>query len=173
MWGLRLRRDLQQKLRLGAVASALVWMVFACGSSPESAQGPASMKPASSASPATAQTAAASPSPSPPPSPSPSPKASVAAAPVAAPPPPPQPPPPAPKDTCGAPANPWGYNFCSGNLIYSPPANFCQYFSCIKSFWTYTSGYVDQCNDGMYSHSGGRQGACSQHGGEKRPLYAP
>jgi hypothetical protein len=31
---------------------------------------------------------------------------------------------------------------------------------------------VAECNDQMYSHSGGRQGACSYHGGEMRPLYA-
>jgi len=57
-------------------------------------------------------------------------------------------------------------------LIYSPPANFCSYFNCIKSFWTSTKGYVDECVDGTYSHSGGRQGACSYHGGELRPLYS-
>ncbi|SRR5216684_7452748 len=96
-------------------------------------------------------------SPSPLPSPSPS-----------TPPPPPQPP-----NTCGAPSNPWGYNFCGGSLIRSPPSNFCSYFNCIPSFWKSTLGYVDECNDGTYSHSGGRQGACSYHGGEMRPLYSP
>jgi hypothetical protein len=117
-----------------------------------------------SPSPSTVQ--APSPSPKAPPSPSPKP----AASPVA-PPPPPPPPPPAPT-TCGAPANPWGYNFCGGNLIYSPPSNFCSYFNCIASFWKSTLGYVDECNDGTYSHSGGRQGACSYHNGEMRPLYS-
>src|SRR5207249_3463588 len=29
---------------------------------------------------------------------------------------------------CGAPANPWGYNFCGGSFIYSPPVGFCTYF---------------------------------------------
>jgi hypothetical protein len=79
--------------------------------------------------------------------------------------------PPAPAQT-GINGNPWGYNFNSGNLIYSPPANFCDYFNCIKSFWLSTNGYVDECNDGTYSHSGGRRGACSYHGGEMRPLYS-
>ena len=110
------------------------------------------------------------------PSPSPSPAASHAASPAAASPSPvapPPPPPPPPPSTCGAPANPWGYNFCGGSLIYSPPGNFCSYFNCIPSFWKSTLGYVDECNDGTYSHSGGRQGACSYHGGEMRPLYSP
>jgi hypothetical protein len=75
-----------------------------------------------------------------------------------------------PRNTCGAPANPWGYNFCGGNDIYSPPPSFCNYFNCISSFWKSTLGYVDECNDGTYSHSGGRSGACSYHGGELRPL---
>ena len=68
--------------------------------------------------------------------------------------------------------NPWCYNFSPGNLIYNPPSNFCDYFNCITSFWQSTNGYVDECNDGMYSHSGGVQGACSRHGGEMRPLYS-
>src|SRR6266487_2031843 len=71
--------------------------------------------------------------------------------------------------TTGVNGNPWGYNFQVGNLIYNPPSNFCAYFNCIKSFWESTNGYVDECNDGMYSHSGGVSGACSRHGGEMRP----
>jgi hypothetical protein len=69
--------------------------------------------------------------------------------------------------------NPWGYDLTpSGNLIYNPPADFCTYFNCIKSFWESTNGYVDECADGMYSHSGGVRGACSRHGGEAQPLYS-
>lgn len=88
-----------------------------------------------------------------------------------APAPPPAPPPPA--NTCGAASNPWGYNFCGGNYIYSPPGNFCSYFSCIPSFWKSTNGHVEQCADNTFSHSGGRQGSCSYHGGNQRPLYGP
>ncbi|MBV9709497.1 MAG: hypothetical protein JO011_01135 [Ktedonobacteraceae bacterium] len=84
--------------------------------------------------------------------------------------------PPAPQATqvpaTGVNGNPWGYNFQSGNLIYDPPANFCDYFNCIASFWKHTNGYVDECIDGTYSHSGGVSGACSWHGGEMRPLYS-
>lgn len=73
--------------------------------------------------------------------------------------------------TCGAPANPWGYNFCGrGSFIGSPPADFCDYFDCIASFWENTRGYVMQCEDHTYSHSGGRSGSCSHHGGNYRAL---
>ena len=81
--------------------------------------------------------------------------------------------PPQAVNTCGAPANPWGYNFCGGNVIYNPPGTFCNYFSCIPSFWKSTNGYVEQCADGLFSHSGGRSGSCSYHGGNRRPLYGP
>lgn len=67
--------------------------------------------------------------------------------------------------------NPWGYNFKPGSVIYNPPADFCAYFDCIPSFWDSTNGYVMQCADLMFSHSGGRQGSCSYHGGNYRPLY--
>src|ERR1700737_410837 len=104
---------------------------------------------------------------------------STTATPVATPTPTPAPvvatPAPAPPvaNTCGAPSNPWGYNFCGGNYISSPPSNFCSYFSCIASFWKSTNGYVEQCAEGMYSHSGGRSGSCSSHGGNRQALYGP
>jgi hypothetical protein len=85
--------------------------------------------------------------------------------------PPPLPPP--PPDLCGAPPNPWGYNFCSGSVITSPPSNFCAYFACIPSFWTNTNGYVEECLDGLYSHSGGQPGSCSHHVGNWRALLSP
>ena len=104
------------------------------------------------------------------PTPSPSPKASPS--PATKPSPKPSPKPPAPKNLCGAPSNPWGYNFCGGSLIKSPKSTFCSYFPCVTSFWQSTSGYVVQCVDGKFSHSGGVSGACSHHGGVRRPLYA-
>jgi hypothetical protein len=75
-------------------------------------------------------------------------------------------------NTCGAPANPWGYSFCSGGtVVTSPPASFCDVFSpCISNFWN-GRGYVEQCKDGSYSKSGGISGSCSYHGGNLRPLY--
>ncbi len=94
----------------------------------------------------------------------------------AAPPPSPSPAPlsaaPAAVNLCGAPANPWSYTFCGGNLIYSPDPGFCSYFLCISSFPNGT-GYVVQCVDGKFSKSGGHTGVCSQHGGFKRNLYSP
>lgn len=79
---------------------------------------------------------------------------------------------PAASNLCGASSNPWGYNFCAGSFISSPPSNFCSYFACIASFWN-GIGYVMQCSDLMFSLSGGRRGSCSYHGGNYRPLYAP
>ena len=74
---------------------------------------------------------------------------------------------------CGAPSNPFGYNFFGpGNTIASPPKAFCSYFNCIPSFWKSTHGYVEECQDDMFSHSGGVQGSCSYHGGNKEPLLS-
>ena len=73
---------------------------------------------------------------------------------------------------CGAPSNPWGYNFCRGSFIASPAANICSYFNCIASFWNGV-GYVMQCQDQTLSKSGGRSGSCSSHGGNSRALYSP
>jgi hypothetical protein len=77
-----------------------------------------------------------------------------------------------PPNICGAPSNPWNYNFCGGGTISSPSSNFCNYFHCIPSFWQSTNGYVEECQDSTYSHSGGRSGSCSSHGGNLRALYA-
>lgn len=71
----------------------------------------------------------------------------------------------------GVNGNPWGYNYSCCHLIYSPTGKICSYFHCISSFWRNTRGYVEQCRDGTISHSGGRQGSCSDHGGNRRPLY--
>jgi hypothetical protein len=127
------------------------------------------------ATPTLTPTAAATPTATPTPTPTPKPATPAPVVATAKPPPAPPTQPPAPPvaNTCGAPANPWGYNFCGGNVISSPPSSFCSYFSCISSFWKSTNGYVEQCADGMFSHSGGRQGSCSYHGGNQRPLYGP
>ncbi|GHO98803.1 hypothetical protein KSF_088510 [Reticulibacter mediterranei] len=72
--------------------------------------------------------------------------------------------------------NPWGYDFdaTGGQLLYSPVPGFCagQYFQCVGDFWERSNGYVVECHSGYYSHSGGVQGACSQHGGVWRALYS-
>ena len=76
----------------------------------------------------------------------------------------------------GVNGNPWGYDFnaIGGHLLYSPVPGFCagQYFQCVSDFWERSNGYVVECHSGYYSHSGGVQGACSQHGGVWRALYS-
>jgi hypothetical protein len=72
---------------------------------------------------------------------------------------------------CGAPANPYGYNYCGhGSRIYDPKPDVCTYFDCIGNFWDGV-GYMIECNDGMVSMSGGRQGSCSYHGGNRQTVY--
>jgi hypothetical protein len=75
---------------------------------------------------------------------------------------------------CGAPANPFGYNFCGrGGSIHSPASTVCSYFNCIASFKPGAGkGYMVECNDGTYSRSGGISGACSQHTGVWRTVYS-
>jgi hypothetical protein len=55
-------------------------------------------------------------------------------------------------------------------LIYDPAPDVCRYFDCINNFWNGV-GYMIQCRDGMFSMSGGRQGSCSHHGGNRRPVF--
>jgi hypothetical protein len=112
---------------------------------------PTSTPPAATAAPAPVATRA----PAPPPT--------VRPPPTAAPPPP-------PACRAAAPSNPWGYDFCPGSVITNVPSSACSYFNCIKSFWNQTNGYLEECSDGTYSHSGGRSGACSSHGGEWRAV---
>jgi hypothetical protein len=45
-------------------------------------------------------------------------------------------------------------------------ASFCDKHECIGNFYA-GRGSIVQCVDGMWSHSGGIQGACSWHGGER------
>jgi len=188
-WGTRIRLPLVKSpnkllAALGWSIFLVVWLAVIGLAAPPSTNDPSraltALAPSFTATPT--HTVAATVSPSARVTQTPSPTATPTAVPTAAPvvvvptakptaAPPPPPPPPPPFNYCGAPANPWHYNFCAGNLIYSPPSSFCSYFACIPSFWKSTNGYVDQCVDGMYSHSGGRQGACSSHGGESRPLY--
>lgn len=74
--------------------------------------------------------------------------------------------------TCGAPYNPYGYNFCNvGSYITTPAAGTCKYFSCIENFGN-GRGYMVECNDGTYSMSGGIEDACSDHGGVDHPVYS-
>jgi hypothetical protein len=60
-----------------------------------------------------------------------------------------------------------GSNSSSGDI----EASFCETHPCIDNFDEGT-GYIVQCADGMWSHSGGRPGACSYHGGESGNAYS-
>jgi hypothetical protein len=60
-----------------------------------------------------------------------------------------------------------------GGTVAAAPvdtASFCSTHDCIESFDNGT-GYIVQCADGEWSHSGGRPGACSYHGGETDVSY--
>jgi hypothetical protein len=56
-------------------------------------------------------------------------------------------------------------NDVGGNAGGGTQVGFCETHSCIDNFDN-GIGYIVQCSDGMWSHSGGRPGACSYHGGE-------
>jgi hypothetical protein len=78
--------------------------------------------------------------------------------------------------TKGVYGNPYGYDFnpTNGNEIYDEePPDFCDYFKCASDFWTNIplGGYVVECQDGQFSHTGGTKYACSGHDGVKRILY--
>jgi len=68
--------------------------------------------------------------------------------------------------------NPWCYNFVRGSLIYRPHSAFCSYFHCVSDFWKATRGYVVECGNGKYSHSGGIRGVCSSDKRVLRTLYS-
>lgn len=53
-----------------------------------------------------------------------------------------------------------------GSLSHAGDARFCSSHSCIASFPN-GHGTVVQCADGEWSHSGGRAGVCSDHGGPR------
>jgi hypothetical protein len=57
-----------------------------------------------------------------------------------------------------------------GSRVYNTPSDFCINYSCIKSFSTGT-GYIVECGNGQWSHSGGSSGACSRDSGIIATLY--
>jgi hypothetical protein len=183
-WGQASRR---QKVAIAAaafVAIAAVSSPMGPSPSPGPSSDPGSnelaespVAPSSSSQPTLAVPSAA-PTPTPDPTPTPTPSPTPTPTPEPTPTPSPSPlstPTPTPVTTSaptGLYGNPWGYDFQKGNLIYNPPSSFCTYFDCIASFWTSTNGYVVQCADLTFSHSGGRSGVCSHHGGYYRTLYS-
>jgi hypothetical protein len=78
---------------------------------------------------------------------------------------------PTPNDLCGAPANPYGYNFCGrGGLLFEPSRDVCTYVHCDDAFWQ-SDGFMVECADHAYALSGGEPDACATHRGQTRPLY--
>jgi hypothetical protein len=74
-------------------------------------------------------------------------------------------PPPPPPFVCTTEAGVVQENDCPPPDPANPPADFCTTHQCIANFPN-GRGTAVQCNDGMWSMSGGIQGACSSHGGE-------
>jgi hypothetical protein len=68
--------------------------------------------------------------------------------------------------------NPWGYNWACCKKILTPPTDFCTFFACVTTFNNGT-GYVVQCQDDLFSATGGSKQACSGHNGRKRTLLSP
>ena len=160
-------RGQKKRTQWGLGCGVLIAAMFLCMCSSAIAAPTASQtanNPTPTATSAQQVAAVATDTPTPPPTPTPTPTPVPTKAPTQ----PPAPPNPCPNAPGG---NPWCYSFAPGSLIYSPPGNFCAYFACISSFWN-GSGYVEECNDGDYSKSGGRSGSCSHHGGNMRPLYS-
>ncbi|NBE81638.1 hypothetical protein [Micromonospora rubida] len=71
---------------------------------------------------------------------------------------------------CGAPANPFGYDYCGGSRIRKPDVRVCDYFDCGQDFWA-GRGYLVQCRDGALSLTGGRADACATHDGLRRTVW--
>jgi hypothetical protein len=71
---------------------------------------------------------------------------------------------------CGAPKNPWGYDFCGGSRIRQPDPGICNVFDCGQDFWA-GRGYLVQCRDGSISLTGGRSQACAEHRGLRRTVW--
>lgn len=76
---------------------------------------------------------------------------------------------------CGAPRNPFGYNFCGSQpghdaALYSPDHRICRYFACAPGFF-HQHGYVIECQDGMFTQTGGTSRECSGHGGFQSVVF--
>jgi hypothetical protein len=66
----------------------------------------------------------------------------------------------------GTQATPSAPGAATGPPATSTPADFCTMHRCIPSF-DEGHGTIVQCADGEWSHSGGRPGVCSRHGGPR------
>ncbi|MGC4894670.1 hypothetical protein [Micromonospora sp. DT31] len=71
---------------------------------------------------------------------------------------------------CGAPTNPFGYDFCGGQRIRRPAAGVCDWFECVPDFWS-GQGWLVQCRDGAISRTGGQRDVCAGHQGWRRTMW--
>ncbi|MFR9778131.1 hypothetical protein ACL02O_19015 [Micromonospora sp. MS34] len=71
---------------------------------------------------------------------------------------------------CGAPANPYGYDFCGGSRIREPAEGVCDWFDCVPGFWS-GRGWLVQCRDGTVSLTGGQRDSCAGHRGFRRTVW--
>src|SRR5581483_9702982 len=79
------------------------------------------------------------------------------------------------KKLCGAPRNPFGYNFCGSQpghdaALYSPDRRICRYFACAPGFF-HQHGYVVECADGWFTQTGGTSRECKGHGGVQSVVF--
>ncbi|MEU4479412.1 hypothetical protein AB0F68_15310 [Micromonospora sp. NPDC023966] len=77
---------------------------------------------------------------------------------------------PAAERRCGAPANPYGYDFCGGQRIRKPAAGICDWFECVPGFWS-GRGWLVQCRDGTVSLTGGQRDSCADNRGYRRTFW--
>ena len=77
---------------------------------------------------------------------------------------------PAGERRCGAPANPFGYDFCGGYRIRKPAGGSATGSTAPPGFWS-GRGYLVQCRDGTVSLTGGQPEACAGHQGVRRTVW--
>ncbi|MGY0004044.1 hypothetical protein ACW0Q9_09095, partial [Micromonospora sp. I033] len=77
---------------------------------------------------------------------------------------------PAAERRCGAPANPYGYDFCGGSRIRRPAADVCDVLDCVPGFWS-GRGWLVQCRDGTVSLTGGQRDSCDGNQGYRRTFW--
>lgn len=68
-------------------------------------------------------------------------------------------------DPCDPNSSAYDPSVCGDTSPGGSDGSFCTTHACIDNFSEGT-GYIVECSDGEWSHSGGRPGACSYHGGE-------
>ncbi|MFU8851476.1 hypothetical protein ACNAW0_10895 [Micromonospora sp. SL1-18] len=71
---------------------------------------------------------------------------------------------------CGAPVNPFGYDFCGGQRIRKPARGVCDWFDCVPGFRS-GRGWLVQCRDGTVSLTGGQHNSCAGHQGFRRTFW--